>query len=149
MKKLRVALGTVSALAVLACATPALPQAVGPTNSILCNKTAQASPASATTTSIIAGVAGHQLAICGWHVTSNQSSVTTFQLEHGTQGGPCTTPTVDTPAFSVTSTAPSADHVEYASWTLPVGAQFCVVTTGATVGMQVMIFYADITTPGT
>jgi hypothetical protein len=141
-------LGAATLAAWLASAAPVYAQAVGPTNTILCNKTASASPATATTTSLIAGVAGHQYQICGWHVTSNQSGVSTFQLEHGTQGGPCSSPAVDTPAFTVTSTAPSADHVEYASWSIPTGAQLCVVTTGGTVGMQVMIFYADLPTPG-
>jgi hypothetical protein len=118
---------------------------VGPTNFILCNKTAFASPASATTTSLLAGVAGTTVNICGWHVTSNQSTSTTFQFEYGTQGGPCTSPTTFTPAFSVTSTAPSADRQQFAYISVPVGAQVCVVTTGSTVGQAVMIWYS--TTP--
>jgi hypothetical protein len=86
-------------------------------------------------------VAGRNISICGWHVTSNQNSSTTFQLESGTQGGPCSTPTIITPAFSVTSNAPSADRQAYAYITLPVGAQLCVVSTGATVGLSIMVWY--------
>jgi hypothetical protein len=116
--------------------------AVGPTNLIYCNKIAAASPVTATTTSLIAGVAGVSLNICGWHVTSNQSTSTTFQFEYGTQGGPCTSPTTFTPAFSVTSTAPSADRQQTAYVTVPAGSQVCVVTTGATVGQAIMIWYS-------
>jgi hypothetical protein len=116
---------------------------IGPGNAILCNQLSQASPVTATTTSLMAGVAGKVIVICGWHVTSNQSAVTTFQFEYGTQGGPCTTPTTITPAYSVTSTAPATDHVDYASLSIPAGAQLCVVTTGATVGMQVGVWTAQ------
>lgn len=126
----------------LACA-PARAQQLGGGNSVLCNKTANTTAAAAGTVSIINGAAGHTYSICGWHTTSNQSTATTWQLEHGTQGGPCTTPTVDTPAFSITSNAPSADHQQFATFSLPTGAQLCLVTTGATVGIQIMIFYAD------
>ena len=116
---------------------------VGPTNAVFCNKSAFVTVASATTTSVVTGVAGQVIFLCGWHTTSSQSAVTTFQLEYGTQGGPCTSPTVVTPAFSVTSTAPSAEHQQYATGSAPAGTQLCVVTTGATVGMQVMVFYAQ------
>jgi hypothetical protein len=126
----------------LASAAPALAEnTVGPSNLISCNLTANASPVTATTTSIIAGIAGRSISICGWHVTSTQNTSTTFQLESGTQGGPCTTPTTITPAFSVTSTAPSADRQPYAYVTLPPSAQLCVVSTGATVGLAIMIWY--------
>ncbi len=116
---------------------------VGPTNAPLCNKIATAAPASATTTSLIAGVANQVINLCGWHVTSNQSTVTTFQIEYGTQGGPCTSPTTITPAFSVTSTAPSGDHQQSAVYTVPAGAQVCVVTTGTTVGQQIILYYSQ------
>jgi hypothetical protein len=119
---------------------------IGPSNLIICNKTASVSPVTATTTGLVNGVAGLTINICGWHVTSNQSASTTFQLEWGTQaGGPCGTPTTFTPAFSVTSTAPSADRQQYAYVSLPAGTQLCVVSAGATVGLAVMVWYG--TTP--
>src|SRR5882672_334688 len=110
----------------------AFAQTVGPTNTILCNKTASVAIATATTTSLVSGIAGQAIMLCGWHVTSTQSATSTFQLEYGTQGGPCTTPTTITPAFNVTNTAPSADHIEYAHTSLPTATQLCVVTTGGT-----------------
>ncbi len=116
---------------------------VGPTNAPLCNKIGTAAPASATTTAVISGVAGQIINICGWHVTSNQSGVTTFQFEYGTQGGPCTSPTTITPAMSVTSTAPSVDHQQLAVFTVPAGAQVCVVTTGTTVGQGIVVWYSQ------
>jgi hypothetical protein len=125
-------------------ATAALAQATGgPPNQILCNKVAQVTVSSATTTSLVAGVAGKSIFICGWHVTSTQATSTTFQLEYGTQGGPCSSPTVLTPAFSVTSTAPSADHVDYATMQAPVGTQLCTVSTGGTVGQAVLVYYSQ------
>ncbi len=127
-------------------ATPAYGQGgptVGPTNAPLCNKIATAAPVSATTTALISGVANQIINLCGWHVTSNQSSVTTFQIEYGTQGGPCSSPTTITPAFSVTSTAPSGDHQQLAVYTVPAGAQVCVVTTGTTVGQQIILYYSQ------
>jgi hypothetical protein len=116
--------------------------AVGPTNLIYCNKIAAASPVTATTTSLIAGVTGVSVNLCGWHVTSNQSTSSTFQFAYGTQGGPCTTPVTVTPAFAVTSTAPSADRQQTAYLTTPPGTQFCVISTGATVGLAVMVWYS-------
>ena len=116
---------------------------VGPTNQIICDKQASVSPATATTTSVVTGVATKSIYMCGWHVTSTQSGSTTFQFEYGTQGGPCTSPTTLTPAFSVTSTAPSGDHISIASFSVPAGAQLCVVTTGATVAQAIIVYYAQ------
>lgn len=115
----------------------------GPSMQILCNKQALANVATATTTSLINGVAGQIIAICGWHVTSSQSASSTFQLIQGTQGGPCGTPSNVTAQFNVTSTAPSADHIDYATITLPAGAQVCVVSTGSTVALGVLVYYSQ------
>jgi hypothetical protein len=113
---------------------------VGPPNQILCNKTASVSVASATTTSVITGTTTTTIFLCGWHVTSANTATSQFQFEYGTQGGPCSTPTTFTPPFSITSTAPSADHVDYAQFSAPLGAQVCVVTTGTT-NVQVLLWY--------
>ena len=133
-------------LALLACGPAWGQTAVGPTNLITCNRTANASPATATTTALFQAAANQSINICGWHVTSTQSASTTFQFEYGAvAGGPCATPTTITPAFSVTSTAPSADRQEIAYITIPgtaAGTQVCVVSTGATVGLAIMIWYA-------
>ena len=123
-------------------AGPALPQTpIGPPNQILCNKAAIATVVTATTTSLVAGVAGQNIFICGWHVTSNQSASTTFQFVSGTQGGPCGSPVNVTPAFNVTSTAPSSDHIDYAQLQLAAAAQLCVVTVGATVGQAILVWF--------
>jgi len=154
MRSSRLALGLLALLPLLCAGPSALSQGpiVGPGQPILCanngaNPTfgapAQATIATATTTSLIAGVAGKITVMCGWHVTSSQTTSTTFQFEYGTQGGPCTTPTVLTPAFSVTSNAPSSDHIDYGSIQAPAGAQVCVVTTGATVAQSVVMYYSQ------
>jgi hypothetical protein len=117
---------------------------VGPSNAILCNQFAMASPVAAGTISLVAGVAGKSVFICGWHVTSTQTGGTnTFQLEYGTQGGPCTSPTALTPAFNISNTAPSADHIDYASIQTTAGAQLCVVSSGTTVGTAIGVWYAQ------
>lgn len=139
MRKLLIALGVV-ALSLIAGAHAQSP--LGPPNQILCNKQAIANVATATTTSLVNGVAGQNIFVCGWHVTSTQSTANTFTFESGTQGGPCGSPVAMTPNFVVTSTAPSSDHVDYAQMqVLPSGAQLCVVTTGATVGTAVLVWY--------
>ena len=117
---------------------------VGPGNLILCVAGAQATIATATTTSLINGVAGKVITICGWHVTSSQSASSTFQFIYGTQGGPCGGSPVNlTPAFSVTSTAPSADHIDYATLQVPAGQQLCVVTVGSTIAQGVLVYYSQ------
>jgi len=120
---------------------------VGPSNQILCNKLASATltgTGSTVTTSLMSGLTGQTIVICGWHVTESGTTSGTFQLISGTQGGPCGTPTVITPGFSVSSTAPATDHVDYASLSLPMSSQLCVVTTGAaTSTLQIGIWAAQ------
>jgi hypothetical protein len=128
----------------LVAAVPAFAQStVGPGQQILCPQEAMATVATATTTSLVNGDPSKLIVVCGWHVTSTQSASTTFQLIYGTQGGPCSSPTNITPPFSVTSTAPSSDHIDYATFTIPKGAQLCVVTTGATVGQAILVYYSQ------
>lgn len=141
MRKLLLALAL--ALPVLIPSAQAQGPIVGPGQPILCPFVAQQSPAAAGTLGLVNGVAGKITVICGWHVTSTQSTSSTFQFQYGTQGGPCTTPTNLTPAFSVTSTAPSADHIDYGSMQAPAGTQICVASTGATVALAVMIYYSQ------
>lgn len=119
---------------------------VGPPNQILCNKTASATISSNTTTSLVSGVAGQSIFICGWHATSSQpaGNANTFQFEFGTQGGPCSSPTTVTPALFVANTAPSADHIDYAQIQGAQGAQLCVVTTGTTTtGVNLLVWYTQ------
>ena len=121
---------------------------IGPGNAVLCNQLSQAGISSATTTLLLTGVLGKTIVICGWHVTSNQSTVSTFQLQYGT-GATCGTGTINlTPAFSVTSTAPATDHTDFAVLSMPMLTagtpwNLCVVTTGTTVGLQVGVWTAQ------
>jgi hypothetical protein len=125
---------------------PALAQGtIGPPNPILCNQQATANVASATTTALISGIAGKITIICGWHATSTLGTSSTFAIEYGTQaGGPCATPTAITPAFNVINTAPSADHVDYGQLQIPAGAQVCVITTGASVGLGIVVWFNQL-----
>ena len=140
MKKLLLALGLCLALS-----SSALSQGpiVGPGNLILCPLSAQNSIA-AGTVQLVVPVAGQRIYVCGWHVTSILSTTSTFQFIYGT-GATCGTGTVNlTPAFNVTSTAPSADHQSYAIGpNSAIGAGLCMIAgTGAT-GTAVMIYYSQ------
>lgn len=111
---------------------------VGPTNNIICNKQGQLTGTGATA-QIVAGVAGQSIFICGWHVTNTAASGT-FQFSFGT-GSTCTSGTNVTPAFTVSNTAPSADHIT-AAWTNGAAGQtLCVNATITTV--VVMVFYSQ------
>lgn len=117
---------------------------VGPTNQVICNKFVALTVSSATTTSVATGIAGQSIFICGWHVTTIQTATfPTFQFEYGTQGGPCTSPTIVTPAFGVTNTAPSADHISIATIQAPQGAQFCVVSGATTTNLAIEVYYSQ------
>jgi hypothetical protein len=116
---------------------------VGPTNLIICNKVVAVNVVTAATTSVVAGVTGQNISICGWQVTSNQTTSTQFQFTQGTQGGPCTSPTNITGNMYLTSNAPSSDHQQYAYYSLPQGAQLCVTSTGATVGLGITFWYVQ------
>jgi hypothetical protein len=126
-------------LLLLAFCSPAwADQTVGPTNSIICNKQGQLTGTGATA-QIVAAVPGQSIYICGWHVTNTAASGT-FQFIFGT-GATCTTPTNVTPSFTVSNTAPSADHIT-AAWTNGVAGQtLCVNATVTTV--IVMVFYSQ------
>ena len=110
---------------------------VGPTNQILCNKTAILTVAAAGTTQLVAPVAGVTVNMCGWHVTTT-TTAGTFQILFGT-GATCGTGTVNvTPPLAVSSTAPSADHIEYAYASGATGAGLCITTvTAATIAAVV------------
>jgi hypothetical protein len=153
MRTTRLALGSLAVVASLLVGPSALSQGpmVGPGAILVCANNASSPPGipamatvvTATTTALISGVAGQRIFICGWHVTSTQSASTTFQFVYGTQGGPCGSPVALTPAFSVTSTAPSADHSDYATMQTAAGAQLCVVSTGATIAQAIEVYYSQ------
>jgi hypothetical protein len=106
---------------------------VGPGNLLVCTKIATIPPGGPTTiTQLIAGVAGQGITICGWHVTNTAASGT-FSFSYGT-GSNCGTGTqTPFPAQSVSSTAPSADHIDYGTVTIPAGNALCYTFSVATI----------------
>jgi len=109
----------------------ALAQAVGPTNQIMCNQSATFTGTGAAAT-VITGVTGQGINVCGWHIT-NTAATGTFAITTGGGAG-CGTNTVPiTGTLSVTSTAPSADHIEYATFSAGGGTNVCVNATVTTV----------------
>lgn len=126
MRRLLLALG----LALLAWGAQAQ-SPLGPPNQLLCNKQAQFSGVSVAT-QLVAAATGETVVLCGWHVT-NSGATGTFQFNNGT-GAACGTNTAAmTPVFSVTSTAPSSDHVDYAQMQTPVSAALCVTPSVSTI----------------
>lgn len=112
---------------------------VGPPNQALCNNTAPFTGTGAVAAAATAP-AGQRLYLCGWHIT-NTAATGSFTLSYGT-GTNCGTNTVAiTPAMSVTSTAPSADHIEYAYISTPLAGELCVNATLTTV--TGVLFYAS------
>jgi hypothetical protein len=110
----------------------AQPTIIGPAQTAICNKIATLAVGPTTITQVIAGVAGQSIFICGWHVT-NTGATGTFSISIGT-GSNCGTGTVVVvPAVNVTSTAPSADHIDYASQQVPAGNALCVTPSVATI----------------
>ena len=121
-------------------AGPTLAQTTGgPPNQIICNKVASFSGV-AVSTQLVAAITGQSIFVCGWHVTNTAGSGT-FQFTTGT-GTACATGSANvTPALNVTSSAPSADHVDYATISSSMGNAFCVIPSVTT--LSGLIFYSQ------
>ena len=117
-------------LGVFAPEEPAKAQ-VGPPNQVLCSTSATFTGTGAAASVITAG-ASQRVYLCGWHIT-NTAATGTFAITTGT-GTNCGTGTVTvTPSMSVTSTAPTTDHIEFATFNSALGGSFCVNATVTTV----------------
>ena len=132
-------------LALLLVLTPQLALAqsvVGPTNAILCNKTATFAGLAANTV-LVPVVSGQIVVVCGWHVTTSSGTSVTFSLATGTQTtNPCDTGTKSiTPALSVTSSAPSADHIDFAIASSAAGQALCVTPSSNTISG--LVYYSQ------
>ena len=121
-------------LVVLMSASPALaqPTIIGPAQTAICNQITSLAVGPTTITTAIAGKAGQSIFLCGWHIT-NTGATGTFTLTIGSGANCVTSPTVIVQAANVTSTAPSADHVEYATAQIPAGQSLCVTSSVATI----------------
>jgi hypothetical protein len=117
---------------------------IGPNGGILCNQLVGISKTTAATT-LVNGVPGQVISICGWFGTSAQSSPTSFQLISGSQGGPCGSPVTLTPTIAVTSSAPADDHVDNVSITIPQGQQLCITTAtfGGPISLQIGVWFSQ------
>jgi len=118
----------------------AQPTIIGPAQTAICNKIATLAAGPVVTTQIIAAVTGQSIFLCGWHVT-NTGATGTFAIQTGT-GSNCGTNTVTLiPAVNVTSTAPSADHIEYATAQIGPSLALCVTPSVATISF--VIWYSQ------
>lgn len=118
--------------------TPLLAQ-VGPPNTIQCNKlgTMAAGP-TAITQIVAAPTSPLSVSICGWHVT-NTGAAGTFSFQYGTGVNCAGGTTTIIPAINVTSSAPSADHIDYAQFSLPAGNALCITPSVATI--SALVYY--------
>jgi hypothetical protein len=122
------------------------PAIVGPSNAILCNNAAILAVGSTGLTKIITGVAGKAIFICGWHIT-NTGATGTLAISIGT-GANCGSNTVAVvPAINVTSSAPSSDHIDYATIQTPLAGvagtpyDLCVNPSVATI--MTLVWYSQ------
>lgn len=114
---------------------------VGTITTIRCNGVAIQAASTASLATLVAGVAGKTIHLCGWHVTSSAGTASTFTLSSGTGTNCASTNVAITPAFNVTSTAPSADHNEAAWTSLAIGNNLCIVS--STTSLQVLVWYGQ------
>ena len=126
----------------LGCSPALAENTVGPYNQILCNKVALLNAVAAGTTQLVAPVVGQTVFICGWHFTTT-TTAGTFQLTTGT-GATCATgtPVNLTPAISVSSSAPSSDHIT-AAWSSGTIGQGLCVTTGTSATISGQVFFSQ------
>jgi hypothetical protein len=129
MKRLLLALGLALTLSSSALSQPTI---IGPAQTAICNQISSLAVGPTTITTAIAGKTGQSIFLCGWHIT-NTGATGTFTLTIGSGANCVTSPTVVVQAANVTSTAPSADHVEYATTQIPGGQSLCVTSSVATI----------------
>ena len=132
MKKLLAALGVVGSLSLWASGASPQPTIIGPAQTAICNQIVSLAVGPTTITTAIAGKAGQSIFLCGWHITNTGVSGT-FTLTIGSGANCVTSPTVVVQAANVQNTAPSADHVEYATTQIPPGQSLCVTSSVATI----------------
>jgi hypothetical protein len=121
-------------LVVLMSASPAWaqPTIIGPAQTAICNQVQFMAVGPTSITTVIPGIAGKSIFICGWHIT-NTGATGTFSISLGAGANCGGTPTTLIPAVNVTSTAPSADHIEYAWGQVPAGQSVCITPSVATI----------------
>jgi hypothetical protein len=122
------------ALLVVLFATPAKaqPTIIGPAQTAICNQVQFMAVGPTTITTVVPGVAGKSIFVCGWHIT-NTGTTGTFSISVGSGANCGGSPTTIIPAVNVTSTAPSADHIEYAWTQVPAGQSVCITPSVATI----------------
>ena len=110
----------------------AQPTIIGPAQTAICNQVQFMAVGPTTITTIVAGKTGQSIFVCGWHVT-NTGATGVFSIQIGAGANCGGTPVTIVPAVNVTSTAPSADHIEYAWTQVPVGQSICITPSVATI----------------
>ena len=130
MKKLLFGLMALAAASI----SPALaqPTIIGPAQTAICNQVKFMAVGPTTITTIIPGVTGQSIFVCGWHVT-NTGATGVFSIQIGAGANCGGSPVTVIPAVNVTSTAPSADHIEYAWTQVPAGQSICITPSVATI----------------
>lgn len=122
---------SIIAAGILALAMPAMAFAEGQTSGDPCatwpKKSASVAIATGTTTVLITGVSGLKTYVCDYNMVT--VATTTAQLESGTTGGTCGTPTVLTGAYPA-STQATVGGGTASVLVAAASADICVLSTG-------------------
>jgi hypothetical protein len=117
---------------------------VGAGNGIICTSMATLAVGSSSLTQIVAldptGM-GRRIVVCGWHIT-NTGATGTFSFTQGTGTNCASNATLLIPPANVTSTAPSADHIDFATWQTAPGYALCITPSVATI--SAIVWYAYV-----
>ncbi len=107
-------------------------QTIGPPNAVLCNRvTVSAANLAAGTSTLVAGVAGQQIAVCGFVAASGVSTAGSIQLTFSAVG--CTTNANPiTPVMGMPANTTISEQSPYAMVMGPVGLSLCAVAAGTT-----------------
>jgi hypothetical protein len=141
MRKLGLVLSFLSAVGLSLWAWSPLPlQAqIGQPNNVACNQLVFQTASTASLATLLAGLPGKIIYVCGWDVSNSNATAATFQLSSGTGTNCATTNTNITPAFSVSQSAPATDHVAFAQLSLPAGANLCIISSTVTLQPAVWV----------
>src|SRR5262249_31371487 len=102
-------------------------QQIGPLNTVLCSQALIKTVGTATIQTLLTGVSGKIIYLCGWSMTNTGTAGTgSFRLLYGQSTACSVNGTNITSDLSVSNTSPATDHTQYASLNVP-------ATTSATV----------------
>lgn len=121
---------------------PAWAETIGPQNFVQCSQALVKAVGTATTVTLLTGVSGKIIYLCGWSMTNTGTAGTgSFQLTYGTATTCSANNAALTSVLNVSNTSPATDHVQFAQIQVPnnssAGANpdLCLVVTSGVGGL--------------